>query len=455
MSHFSPTSERRLILLAVAAVAASSICGCAVEDAVKVAGSCGDCPIGSNKNESRKASAECGGGGELQILEESGGAKYACSGQGECQVVCEIAVPCTQGNLKISKTTSADGTIYEEFVCEQGNGCVPRCADRNCGPDGCGGTCGLLGGECSAGFECTADGQCIADCNCGPDKTECCDGCRVAAGVCLIGSKCHQDGEPFVFGYGCSFCDVAKSQVKWSRVPDNQPCPGYVHEEIGTSAECLSPVCEDGSCKWDTSLMDNQECGGGLDGCHIEWCRDGRCQREQLCIFDYQTRLFWHAPWQADHLTGHSGEELLEFGKQYCLDLVMGPYTDWRLPTIDELRTLIKGCPSTETGGDCPATVECYGKDQGECLGADCSGCPVGLGPGKEGCYWDMEFPTCRPTSWHSYMSSTRVTVGNVDSDEWGAHGILTIRFNRGQVWYTPFEEMMQYAVIPYCVRGP
>ena len=39
--------------------------------------------------------------------------------------------------------------------------------------------------------------------------------------------------------------------------------------------------------------------------------------------------------------------------KQYCDNLAESGFTDWRLPNIDELRTLIKNCPKTETDGEC------------------------------------------------------------------------------------------------------
>ena len=39
--------------------------------------------------------------------------------------------------------------------------------------------------------------------------------------------------------------------------------------------------------------------------------------------------------------------------KQYCEDLSEGGFTDWRLPNIDELRTLVIDNPGTETGGAC------------------------------------------------------------------------------------------------------
>ena len=39
---------------------------------------------------------------------------------------------------------------------------------------------------------------------------------------------------------------------------------------------------------------------------------------------------------------------------EYCKNMVWGGYHDWRLPTIDELRTLIINCEKTVTGGICP-----------------------------------------------------------------------------------------------------
>ena len=48
----------------------------------------------------------------------------------------------------------------------------------------------------------------------------------------------------------------------------------------------------------------------------------------------------------------------------YCKNLYELGYSDWRLPTVDELRTLIKDCPKTESGGSCGLTDECITEEE-------------------------------------------------------------------------------------------
>ncbi len=99
--------------------------------------------------------------------------------------------------------------------------------------------------------------------------------------------------------------------------------------------------------------------------------------------------------------------------KAHCSGLSLGGES-WRLPTIGELRTLIRGCPGTVTGGACGVTDGCLDSscnDDGGCW--DCSSFPVNSGP-ADGCYWpDSMKGAC---SW--YWSSSAVAAN--DYDAWG-----------------------------------
>lgn len=100
--------------------------------------------------------------------------------------------------------------------------------------------------------------------------------------------------------------------------------------------------------------------------------------------------------------------------RYYCENLNWGGYSDWRLPTISELRTLVRGCPAIETGGECGVTDDCnvYSScwSWGECH----QKCPFGQGP-NNGCYWPSELKgSCGEDD--SYWSSTEA-IGGYDED--------------------------------------
>lgn len=72
----------------------------------------------------------------------------------------------------------------------------------------------------------------------------------------------------------------------------------------------------------------------------------------------------------------------------YCKNLNEGGYSDWRLPNIDELRTLIQNDPGTQSGGSCPIS-EKAGKLSSKDLTKDCNGSGSAVSKlGDRGWFW-------------------------------------------------------------------
>jgi len=113
------------------------------------------------------------------------------------------------------------------------------------------------------------------------------------------------------------------------------------------------------------------------------------CTCEQGNNIDPSTQSVWTDPesglmWQNDSSCCYKWNE----AQQYCHNLNWGGYTDWRLPTIFEFRSLIRGCHKTRIGGDCMVTELC---SQMKCNNASCDGCPFNEGPATDGRYLPVE----------------------------------------------------------------
>jgi len=65
------------------------------------------------------------------------------------------------------------------------SGCVPQCAGKDCGDDGCGGSCG----SCGSDESCGSDGKCTDKCSC-VGKSCGDDGCGRVCGYCGPGTQC-------------------------------------------------------------------------------------------------------------------------------------------------------------------------------------------------------------------------------------------------------------------------
>jgi hypothetical protein len=100
---------------------------------------------------------------------------------------------------------------------------------------------------------------------------------------------------------------------------------------------------------------------------------------------DPATDLCWQNPQRAGFSPDDVGLIATE-SKPYCESLVLGGYADWRVPTIDELRTLIAGNSPTQASGDCRVSV---GSRTGDGFNPACHGNERFAGPAGGGCYWN------------------------------------------------------------------
>ncbi len=80
--------------------------------------------------------------------------------------------------------------------------------------------------------------------------------------------------------------------------------------------------------------------------------------------YDSTSGLCWENPGEDSNMRFFEASNTCQFS-------FVGGYDDWRLPNIDELRSLIRDCPETETGGVCPIEDGSSYLD----ISVDCEGC--------------------------------------------------------------------------------
>ena len=163
--------------------------------------------------------------------------------------------------------------------------CIPQCAGKQCGFDGCYGSCPP---GCDAGYVCGEDDKCYPDCdhdaNC--DGKSCgSDGCGGVCGICGMGLLCSDAGQCIPHPCG----DVSPSTGK---------CDG------NTLLECIDLELQetpcinlgpDFHCKWDAPSQTYAcaegcvpQCeldGGGLKECGSDGCGSlcGECPSGWAC----------------------------------------------------------------------------------------------------------------------------------------------------------------------------
>jgi Protein of unknown function (DUF1566) len=130
---------------------------------------------------------------------------------------------------------------------------------------------------------------------------------------------------------------------------------------------------------------------------------------------DALTDLMWQVEPTGDYMYWDDAVD-------HCEGLSFAGYSDWRLPTISELRTLIRGCSAIETGGSCGVTDICLDES---CQDSSCD-CFSREGPAV-GCYWPAEI---NGECFYHWSSSA---VADLDHYAWRV-GFVGATLNSGYV---------------------
>lgn len=239
------------------------------------------------------------------------------------------------------------------------------------------------GASTAAECICSSTDLCCDGCHPMNDELSCsgpsssCDESKCRGGRCVMSqeAKCQIDGECVLEGannpaQSCMYCDPARNPLGWSSRPSGAACDDGVFcngvETCDDSGACVAGL--------------NKPCGES-DACQLCDEPNRRCTlRSDATWYDEMSDLTWEMIPGSDSIT-------YEPAKDRCDALTFCGRSDWRLPTISELRSLIRGCPATQPKGQCGITDSCLAAS---CKTGECGIC-TGTGPGPAGQFWSAE----------------------------------------------------------------
>ena len=370
-----------------------------------------------------------------------------------CRLSCSTREHCQEPYWCDTVTQECEPRLPRGAICTAAEQCIigsdgaAHCVDGVCCDVACDGSCEACNvagarGVCTARLEGTdPEGECAGPCvscdgkgacaataegldpeeECSPEETRTCgmDGECDGAGGCRLwkeGTVCESEICEGLTRYLADTCDGAGScEDNGSEACDGE-CPSSCVPSCESQPEGVAngvySTCDPGAEGATCELT----CGSGYQKTGDAVCEDGswRPPPEPACylamvdlgdtLWDPVSKLQWfRAP----------RRETTEWTqcRSYC-DAFDPIHHTWHMPSIDDLRTLIRSCPTTHLGGSCKARKACPRVYSRDCYDhGDCKGCGELDGPGPGGCYWDhqMEGPCTL------YWSSTRAP----DADGW------------------------------------
>ncbi|MGM0576021.1 MAG: hypothetical protein ACQEXJ_09855 [Myxococcota bacterium] len=148
------------------------------------------------------------------------------------------------------------GACASDDVCIEGACCTPSCLGKACGGDGCGGSCGTCDDANACTLESCVDGACYYT----PDQTP---------GCCGKAADC-QDDDP------CTLDVCEDFECAHPPVPDEEQLACDDGDPCTLDDTCASGSCVGGPLD-DTCCAGDEECDDGDDVCTEEACIDGHC----------------------------------------------------------------------------------------------------------------------------------------------------------------------------------
>ena len=194
-----------------------------------------------------------------------------CDKHGHC---CKL--DCTNKECGDDGCGGSCGSCQQNHYCINGKCvCRPHCENKQCGPDSCGGSCGTCpsGTVCRWGLCCkpNCQGKECGNDGCGGSCGSCSTGYTCVQGKCIGGapSNWHCSSTKYNSGNGCD-CECGAYDPDC----DKQPMPAYncnPDEHCDKQGHCCKPNCQGKECGDDG-------CGGSCGNCTSnQVCDNGKC----------------------------------------------------------------------------------------------------------------------------------------------------------------------------------